>query len=41
VDETELTFHVIHDSSRQQYWFDDNLMLYVQFVLLIMGGETA
>ena len=41
VDEMELTFHLIHGSSRQQYWFDDNLTLYVQFVLLIMGGGTA
>jgi len=23
VDEMELKFHLIHDSSRQQYWFDN------------------
>jgi len=23
VDEMELQFHLIHDSSRQQYWFDN------------------
>jgi hypothetical protein len=41
VDEMELTFHLIHGSSRQQYWFDDNLTLFVQFVLLIMSGGSA
>jgi hypothetical protein len=34
-------FHLIHDSSRQQYWFDNTWRCMYSFVFLMMGGETA
>jgi len=34
-------FHLIHDSSRQQYWFDNTWRCMYSFVLLMMGGGTA
>jgi len=33
-------FHLIHDSSKQQYWWT-YLKLYVSYVFLMMGGGTA
>jgi len=33
-------FHLIHDSSRQQYWFDNTWLCMYSFVLLMLGGET-
>jgi len=36
-DGTEL--HLIHDSSRQQYWFDNTWRCMYSFVLLMMGGD--
>jgi hypothetical protein len=33
--------HLIHDSSRQQYWFDSTWCCMYSFVLLMMGGGTA
>jgi len=36
-----LEFHLIHDSSRQQYWFDNTWRRMYSFVLLMMGGGTA
>ena len=35
------TFHLIHDSSRQQYWFYNTWRCMYSFVLLMMGGGTA
>jgi hypothetical protein len=37
----EHEFHLIHDSSRQQYWFENTWRCMYSFALLIMGGETA
>jgi hypothetical protein len=34
-------FHLIHDSSRQQYWFDNTWRCMYSFVLLMMGEGTA
>ena len=34
-------FHIIHDSSRQQYWFDNTWRCMYSCVLLMMGGGTA
>jgi hypothetical protein len=34
-------FHLIHDSSRQQYWFDNTWRCMYSFVLLMMGGGTV
>jgi len=34
-------FHLIHNSSRQQYWFDNTWRCMYSFVLLMMGGGTA
>jgi hypothetical protein len=34
-------FHLIHDSSMQQYWFDSTWPCMYSFVLLMMGGGTA
>ena len=34
-------FHLIHGSSRQQYWFDNTWRCMYSFVLLTMGGGTA
>ena len=34
-------FHVIHGSSRQQYWFDNTWRCMYSSVLLMMGGGTA
>jgi len=34
-------FHLIHDSSRRQYWFDNIWRCMYTFVLLMMGGPTA
>ena len=34
-------FHLIHDSSRQQYCFDNIWRCMYSFVLLMMGGGTA
>ena len=41
VDEMEHKFHLIHDSSRQQYCFDNTWRCMYSFVLLMMGGGTA
>jgi len=41
VDEMELAFHLIHDSSRQQNWFYNTWRCMYNFVLLMMGGGTA
>jgi hypothetical protein len=35
------TFHLIHDSSRQQYWFDNTWCCMYSFVLLMMSAGTA
>jgi hypothetical protein len=37
----ELDFHLIHDSSREQYWFDNTCRCMYNFVLLMMGGGAA
>jgi hypothetical protein len=37
VDEIEIQFHLIHDSGRQQYWFDDTWRCMYSFVFLMMG----
>ena len=34
-------FHLIHGSSRQQYWFDNTWRSMYSFLLLMMGGGTA
>jgi len=34
-------FHLIHDSSRQQYWFYNTRRCMYNFVVLLMGGGTA
>jgi hypothetical protein len=34
-------FRLIHDSSSQQYWFDNTWRCIYNFVLLMMGGGTA
>jgi len=34
-------FHLTHDSSRQQYWFDNTWRCIYSFVLPMMGGGTA
>jgi hypothetical protein len=34
-------FHLTHDSSTQQYWFDNTWRCMYSFVLLMMGGGTA
>ena len=34
-------FHLIHDSIRQQYWFDNTRRCMYSSVLLMMGGGTA
>ena len=36
-----MSFYLIHDSSRQQYWFDNTWRCMYSFVLLMMGGRTA
>jgi len=36
-----ISFYLIHDSSRQQYWFDNIWRCMYSFVLLMMGGGTA
>jgi len=40
-DGTASEFHLIHDSSRQQYWFDNTWRCMYSFVLLMMGGGTV
>ena len=39
--QTNIAFHLIHDSSRQQYWFDNTWRCMYSFVLLVMGGGTV
>jgi hypothetical protein len=34
-------FHLIHNSGRQQYWFDNTWRCMYSFVLLMAGGGTA
>jgi hypothetical protein len=34
-------FHLIHDSSRQQYWFDNTWHCIYSSLLLMMGGGAA
>jgi hypothetical protein len=41
VGEITLQIHLIHYSSRQQYWFDNTWHCMYSFVLLMMGGGTA
>jgi hypothetical protein len=36
-----LSNHLIHDSSRQQYWLDNTWRCMYSFVLLMMSGETV
>jgi len=35
------TFHLIQNSSRQQYWFDNTWRCMYSFVLLMIGGGIA
>jgi len=37
----QIIIHLIHDSNRQQYWFDDTWRCMYSFVLLMMVGGTG
>jgi len=37
----EMEYHLIHDSSKRQYWLTIPEAVFTVFVLLMMGGRTA